>query len=193
MTLVQPDLHMYINAAWLTVAVVWLAGAFTTKKTVRMLPSRPSFVYVTLPLFLSFLLFTGHMRHGFLASRFLPMSPAAAYAGLVLTIAGCTFTIWSRFYLGSNWSARPTIKEGHTLIRSGPYGLVRHPIYTGIILAMLGTAIYIGEIRGLLGAVVALIALKAKSRFEESLMTEQFGPEYVNYKHQVKSLIPFVW
>jgi len=188
----QPDLHRYINLAWLTVLVVWLLGAFTTKKTVRSQPPRARLVYLALA-FLAFLLFTGDLRYGFLAARFVPMTPAVAYAGLALTLAGCAFTIWARFYLGGNWSGRPTIKQGHTLVRTGPYSLVRHPIYTGITLAMLGTAIYLGEIRGLIGTVVALIAFKVKSRLEESFMTEQFGEEYVTYKQQVKSLIPFVW
>jgi protein-S-isoprenylcysteine O-methyltransferase len=95
--------------------------------------------------------------------------------------------------LGSNWSARPTIKQDHTLVRSGPYRLVRHPIYTGILLALLGTAIYMGEIRALIGTVAALIAFKVKSLLEETFMTEQFGAEYTKYKQQVKALIPFVW
>jgi protein-S-isoprenylcysteine O-methyltransferase len=78
-------------------------------------------------------------------------------------------------------------------VRSGPYALVRHPIYTGIVLAMLGTAIYMGEIRALIGTLIALIALKVKSRLEEAFMMEQFGAEYTQYKLQVKALIPFVW
>ena len=186
------DVHRYIDAAWITVALVWFAGAFTTKRTVRAQPRRSRLVYVTLTL-LAFLLFTKNFRFGPLAWRFVQMSAAAAYTGLVLTIAGIAFTIWARFYLGSNWSGRPTIKQDHTLVRSGPYGIVRHPIYTGIIVAMLGTAIAIGEIRGLIGAVLVLIGLKVKSLAEEKLMTEQFGADYLNYKQQIKGLIPFVW
>jgi protein-S-isoprenylcysteine O-methyltransferase Ste14 len=188
----QPDLHRYFVAAWWTVGIVWLFGAFTTKRTVRSQPAGDRVVYVGL-IVLACLFFQKPLRFGLLAWRFVPMSAATGYVGLALTVVGCAFTIWARFYLGSNWSGRPTIKEGHTLIRSGPYRLVRHPIYTGIVLAMLGTAIYIGEIRALVGTVVALIALKVKSRLEEAFMTEQFGPEYANYKRHVKSLVPFVW
>jgi protein-S-isoprenylcysteine O-methyltransferase Ste14 len=186
------DVHRLIDAAWITVALVWLAGAFSTKRTVRAQPARSRLVYVTLTL-LAFLLFTKNFRFGPLAWRFVPMSAAAAYTGLVLTIAGIAFTIWARFYLGSNWSGRPTIKQDHTLIRSGPYALVRHPIYTGFVVAMLGTAIAMGEIRGLVGTVLVLIGLKIKSLKEEMFMTEQFGADYLNYKQQVKGLIPFVW
>lgn len=186
----QPDVHGYIGAAWITLAVVWLVGAFTTKKTVRAQPGRNRVVYVTLVL-LGALLF--NVRFGFLAMRVLPATAALAFTGLALTIAGVAFTIWARFYLGSNWSGRPTIKEGHTLIRSGPYAVVRHPIYSGISLGLLGTAIAQGKLGALVGTVFVLIAFKVKSRLEEAFMTEQFGPKYLNYKEQVKGLIPFVW
>ena len=187
----QPDVHFYIRAAWYTVAIVWLIGAFNTKRTVRSRSARSGLVYIGL--ILLSLLFFQRFRFGVFALRFVPASAAAAYIGLALTIAGCAFTIWARFYLGSNWSARPTIKQDHTLVRSGPYRLVRHPIYTGILLALLGTAIYMGEIRALIGTVAALIAFKVKSLLEETFMTEQFGAEYTQYKQQVKALIPFVW
>jgi protein-S-isoprenylcysteine O-methyltransferase Ste14 len=187
----QPDLHRYIVAAWWTVGIVWLFGAFTTKRTVRSQPAGDRVVYVALIVLAC--LFFQRFRIGMLAWRFVPDSAAVSYAGLALTIAGCAFTISARFYLGNNWSGRPTIKKGHTLVRSGPYGVVRHPIYTGIVLAMLGTAIYMGEIRALIGTLIALIGFKVKSRLEESFMTEHFGTEYANYKQHVKSLVPFVW
>jgi len=186
----QPDVHGYIGAAWILLALVWLVGAFTTKKTVRAQPGRNRIVYVTLVL-LGALLF--NVRFGFLAMRVLPATAAAAYTGLALTIAGVAFTIWARFYLGSNWSGRPTIKQNHTLVRSGPYAVVRHPIYTGILVGLLGTAIAQGNLAALIGTVLILIALKLKSLLEEQFMTEQFGAEYVRYKEQVKGLIPFVW
>jgi protein-S-isoprenylcysteine O-methyltransferase Ste14 len=193
-TFMQPDLHVYIQMAWYTLAVIWLIGAFTTKRTVRRLPARSRFGLVYLALILlAFLCFQKLMRFGVLARRFVPMSAVAGYIGLALTIAGCAFAIWARFYLGSNWSGRPTIKMDHTLVRSGPYRLARHPIYTGILIGMLGTAIYIGEIRALAGTVMALVALKVKSRLEEAFMTEQFGAEYTVYQERVKALIPFVW
>ena len=85
------------------------------------------------------------------------------------------------------------IKRDHQLIRSGPYSFVRHPIYSGLLLAILGTATYIGEIRGLFALALAIIGLKWKSLTEESFMQEQFGSSYIEYKRHVKALIPFVW
>jgi protein-S-isoprenylcysteine O-methyltransferase Ste14 len=103
------------------------------------------------------------------------------------------FAIWARFYLGRNWSGTVTVKQDHKLIRTGPYAVVRHPIYAGFGLAILGTAIAIGEVRGLAATVTALIGMALKSRLEEEFMTEQFGAEYVQYKKDVKAMIPFIW
>ena len=187
-----PYTDKYIEAAWILFGVVWLTGAFTTKRTVRSQPLQRRWLY-SIMLVLAGELLTRNLRFGFLAHRFLPESSVASFIGLVLTVAGVAFAIWARFYLGRNWSGKPTIKEGHTLIRSGPYALVRHPIYTGISLAVLGTAIAAGEVRGLLSVLLALTAFKIKSRLEESFMTEQFGDQYSVYQHQVRALIPFVW
>jgi protein-S-isoprenylcysteine O-methyltransferase Ste14 len=188
----QPYTDKYIEAAWIVFAFVWLAGAFTTKRTVRSQPLQRRWLY-SIMLFLAGELLTRKLRFGFLAYRFLPASSKGSFTGLALTVAGLAFAIWARFYLGRNWSGKPTIKEGHTLIRTGPYAFVRHPIYTGISLAVLGTGIATGEVRGLISTLLALTAFKIKSRLEESFMTEQFGDQYGVYRHQVRALIPFVW
>lgn len=86
-----------------------------------------------------------------------------------------------------------TVKEDHELVRSGPYGLVRHPIYTGILLAALGTSLAYGRIRCFLGVLVLTVAFKTKSLLEERFMQEQFGTQYVSYKQDVKALVPFIW
>jgi len=101
--------------------------------------------------------------------------------------------IWSRFYIGRNWSATVTVKEGHELIRSGPYSVVRHPIYSGFLLALLGTAIYMGQVRGLVAVGLAMIVWKIKSLREESFMQSEFGEQYVQYRRHVKGLVPFIW
>ncbi len=95
--------------------------------------------------------------------------------------------------MGRNWSGTVTVKQDHKLIRTGPYAVARHPIYAGLGLAILGTAIAIGEVRGLAATVAALIGMALKSRLEEEFMTEQFGAEYVQYKKDVKAMIPFIW
>jgi protein-S-isoprenylcysteine O-methyltransferase Ste14 len=129
---------------------------------------------------------------GPLAWRLLPAWPAIAWTGLALTVIGCAFAIWARLSLGRNWSGTVTVKEGHQLMRRGPYAVVRHPIYSGGLLALLGTALVVGELRGLLGVALAFLGWGTKLRLEEAFMSEQFGAEYTRYRREVKALIPFV-
>ena len=86
-----------------------------------------------------------------------------------------------------------TVQENHKLIRQGPYAIVRHPIYSGFMLATLGTALILGEIGGLISVALIVIAWGYKAHLEESFMTEQFGSEYEDYRHNVKGLIPGIW
>lgn len=185
--------YRYIYAAWLAAGVVWLVGALAAKPAART-QSAASRIFHTLLLGLAILLWTrASLRIPFLMQKFLPPAPAIAYAGAILTVAGIAIAIWARFFLGGNWSARVTIKKDHTLVRTGPYSFVRHPIYAGFLLALAGTAVAIGEIRGLLAVALVLIALKLKANLEEQFMMQQFGEQYAQYRRKVKSLIPFVW
>jgi protein-S-isoprenylcysteine O-methyltransferase Ste14 len=97
---------------------------------------------------------------------------------------------WARVYLGRNWSSAPTIKEHHELIRSGPYRFVRHPIYTGILLAMVGTFLANGKVRGALSVVVVWFAWTVKSRMEEEFMVRTFGAQYEEYRRTTGALFP---
>ncbi len=94
------------------------------------------------------LLFNRQIALGPLDWRIVPDVSVFAYAGLAVTIAGLGFMVWSRVALGRNWSASVTIKQDHDLVRSGPYAIVRHPLYAGVLLAMFGTTIFLGQIRG---------------------------------------------
>ena len=109
------------------------------------------------------------------------------------TAAGLLFTVWARIHIGRNWSGTVTIKEGHELITSGPYAIVRHPIYAGLLLAFVGSGLARGEWRGVLAVVIAFLALWRKLRLEERWMREQFGPAYQAYSQRVAALIPFLF
>jgi len=125
-----------------------------------------------------------------LSARFLPRTPAGFWIAVALVVSGLMFTVAARLHLGGNWSGTVTVKQDHTLIRSGPYRYVRHPIYTGILLAMLGSAIAGAEWRGMLAVLLTAVAFLIKIRTEERFMLDQFGAEYARYQHEVAALIP---
>jgi protein-S-isoprenylcysteine O-methyltransferase Ste14 len=106
---------------------------------------------------------------------------------------GTGMAVWARQHLGRYWSARVTLWEGHQLIQTGPHHLVRHPIYLGGLVGVIGTAIVIGEVRGLLSAAFLLAVVALKIRTEEVLLGERFGSAYRQYQEKVKALIPFLF
>lgn len=181
-----------IRDVWIALGIVWFIGAFAVKRTERSETDAHRFSYTALTVAAFLLLAYPRFRPGILASRFVPGNGAMADIGLALTIAGAAFAVWARIYIGSNWSGRVTIKQDHELIRTGPYGIVRHPIYAGLLLAVLGTAIGIGELGGLFAFVLAVAGWRQKWRTEEQFLSEQFGAQYDAYRKQVKGLIPFV-
>jgi len=181
-----------IDAAWIAVGIVWLAGALFTKRTARTQSAGSRLLHLVLAVTGFTLVFRPDVNFGLLGWKFMAESPAAALAGLLLTAAGVAVAIWARVILGANWSAVVTIKQDHQIIRRGPYAAVRHPIYSGGLLALLGTAIAFGEVRGLLGFVLVFSSWWLKSRLEESFLEGQFGADYARYKREVKGLIPFV-
>ncbi len=189
----NPAVYRYIDDTWIAVGIIWLIGAFTAKPAVRVQSARSRLLHICVLGLAYVLLFTNELRFGPLGWRFAPASSAILYTGFSLTVAGLLFTIWARFFLGRNWSGTVTVKQDHTLVQTGPYAVVRHPIYSGITLALLGTAIAFGEVRGLVAVALAVIGWRLKFRMEEQFMTEQFGAEYLGYKRRVKGLIPFVW
>jgi len=187
---VTTDLAILI--VWICVGLVWLAASASLKSIAREEPLRSRLFHTVaiLPAFL--LLFDSHLNAGVLNRRFVPDTPVIWWVGFALTVAGAAISIWARLLLGANWSATVTVKQDHELMRTGPYAMVRHPIYSGFLLAMLGTAIAFGEIRGLIALVLAFIAWRVKSLIEERFMLDQFGEQYAQYKREVKALIPFI-
>lgn len=189
----HPDIRKWIELFWFAFLVVWTIAATTQKKVVRREPTRSRFAHLSLGALAAILLFDRRLSLGLMERPFVPGAAIFAYLGLVLTIAGIAFAIWARFFLGGNWSGAVTVKKDHELVCRGPYTIVRHPIYTGVLVGLLGTAIVLRETRGLLAFGVAIMALWMKSRPEEVFMMEQFGAKYAQYKREVKRLIPFIW
>ena len=112
------------------------------------------------------------------------------FIGAALTVLGCLFAIWTRFTLGSNWSGRVTLKTDHSLVVRGPYSFVRHPIYTGILLAVLGTVVAVDQWKGLIPFFLVIAIFMLKINQEERLMMQTFPEDYGAYRKHVKALIP---
>src|SRR5450432_3399825 len=109
-----------------------------------------------------------------------------------LCIIGFGFAWWARIHLGQLWSAFVTRKADHRIIDTGPYGIVRHPIYTGIILAAIAMAIVKGTVIAIAGALLATLGFWVKARLEEGFLREQLGAEeYDSYSRRVPMLVPF--
>jgi protein-S-isoprenylcysteine O-methyltransferase Ste14 len=180
-----------IGLLWLAWAVYWVISSVRIKAAVRResLASRLAHV---IPLIVGAVLIgPRQLPWPPLNLRLWPHSLTAYWIGLVLLVAGLAFACWARVHLGRNWSASVTVKEGHELIRTGPYAYVRHPIYTGLITAVLGTAIVSGTVRAALGLVIITVSLIRKLRTEEGFMRETFPGEYQRYSAQTPALIPF--
>jgi protein-S-isoprenylcysteine O-methyltransferase Ste14 len=145
-------------------------------------------------LYLGFLLvLLGHNLPGSLGLLVVPQIILIDVMGTVFAIAGVTFAIWSRQSLRNNWSGVVAITEGQQFIQSGPYAIVRHPIYAGMLFALLGTTLVASTLGSLLGFVLAIISLWQKAYIEEQLLMAEFGELYANYQHEVKFLIPFIY
>lgn len=179
-----------IGALWICFAAYWLVSALKRKKTKQRESWAQRFRYM-LPLFVGWYLLARPQAHyGWLGARFVPESDAPGWIGVALTAAGVAIAIWARWHLGTNWSGVVTLKEGHELIRSGPYRNIRHPIYTGILLAFLGTAVALGEVRGLLAVAIAWLSFYTKARREESFLTQEFGDRFAEHVRRTGMFLP---
>jgi protein-S-isoprenylcysteine O-methyltransferase Ste14 len=187
------DPQNLVLSGWVGLGAIWLVAGLATKRTSRRAPAGPMIVHGLVLALIFSLVLARTFSLGFLRTRFVPAGDWVRWTGCVLCYGGIVFAIWARYCLGRNWSGMVTVKEDHTLVRSGPYKLVRHPIYTGLSLALLGSAVVFGELHCLIGAALAVFEWKRKSLIEERFMIEQFGRDYVSYRRQVKALIPFVW
>ena len=181
-----------VAGLWLAWVLYWWASSRNVKATQReeSLASRAAHV---IPLgFAVWFLAAPRLPGNFLGGRFLAAAPLPMMLGVALVAAGLAFTVWARIYLGRNWSATVTLKQDHDLVRSGPYRFVRHPIYSGLLVAFVGSALVRGEWRAVVAVVIAFAALWRKLRLDERWLEENFGAAYARYRAEVAALIPFV-
>ncbi len=178
-----------IPGLWLAWGIYWGAAAFGAKPVQRR-EAFASRLSHGVPLLIGIIFLA--IPQSAPVTRILPFSPALFWIGAALTALGMGFSIAARSRLGGNWSATVTLKHGHTLTRDGPYRYVRHPIYSGLCLAVLGGAIALGEWRGFLALILIAGALRLKIRVEERFLSELFGGAYLTYRREVAALVPFL-
>jgi protein-S-isoprenylcysteine O-methyltransferase Ste14 len=180
----------YIVLLWVLWLGIWIVAARRVKKIRAHEPASTRLTYLLPKILTALLLFSPIFRHGVLSQRFIGFSPAAQWTGVALTALGILFTIWARVHIGRNWSARVVIKEQHELIRTGPYRFVRHPIYTGLLIAILGTALVTGEWRGVFALAFAIFGFAWKAKREEEILSGEFGQSYARYRSETGMLLP---
>jgi len=184
-----------IRLSWLAVIVYWTLSARGVKRAASQESLAVRYLAYVLPLAVAALLLgPGHwFGHSWLRDQLIPHTTPVYAVGLALAMAGAVLCIYSRLILGRNWSASVQLKHDHELIQNGPYRFVRHPIYTGFLLLFLGSAVMIGDWRGLLSVAIVFISFWRKLRLEEAWLGQHFGPAYQAYRQRTKALIPAVF
>jgi protein-S-isoprenylcysteine O-methyltransferase Ste14 len=181
-----------IGMLWVGWAAYWIVAArhtMTNRRTESLLTGASYRVLLALGVIL--LASSGY--HLSSANVFLwPQSAITLAIGLCLTMCGLSIAVWARRHLGKYWSGRITLKVDHRVIQSGPYAFVRHPIYSGILLALLGTVISIGTVQSCIGLAIIFISFVRKLTLEEQWLCAHLGAEYEHYRRRVKALIPCV-
>lgn len=181
----------WIYIGWTVMVTIWIISSFGNKKSKQKEPAQ--FRYLTLALYIigAVLLFSNDLQFG---NKIYPQDTIFRIIGFVACYVGLIFAIWARWVLGKNWSGRISIKKEQDLIAFGPYRITRNPIYSGLLLAFLGTAFAFGHINDYIGFLFFLIGIVMKLKREEKIMRENFGVRFNKYAQKVKyRLIPFIY
>jgi protein-S-isoprenylcysteine O-methyltransferase Ste14 len=187
--LVSP--YSVIMLLWLAWAVSWFAAAMWSARTVKRPAIGPEIFYRVITVAGVLLIFAGRPGNPVYAFRFWHIGEAGAWALVSVTAFSFAFAWWARIHLGRLWSGFVTKKEGHRIVDTGPYAIVRHPIYTAIITAALCLAILRGDAFALGGFVLVTLGFWIKARFEENFLRQELGAEaYDAYAKRVPMLVP---
>jgi protein-S-isoprenylcysteine O-methyltransferase Ste14 len=178
-------------ACWVIFVLYWAVSAGSVKPVAER-PGGNAFFAYRLPVLIGYVLLFWRKPPPPLDFRLVPGTEVTEWLGPAFCVLGLFGAIWSRRTLGRNWSSSVVFKQNHELVVKGLYRLVRHPIYTSIILMCLGSAITTGRLGSWLGVAMVFVGFWIKLRQEEVLMTQHFPTEYPAYKTRVKALIPFI-
>ncbi|HVI06745.1 MAG TPA: isoprenylcysteine carboxylmethyltransferase family protein [Candidatus Binatia bacterium] len=179
-----------VEIPWIIFLAYWILSALNTKRTARKesFAARYGIMFMEITGFV--LLFSTDADIGSLSRHIFPPTAAPRLAGVALVWAGIALAIWARYHLGQYWSGRITIKEDHKLVRTGPYARLRHPIYSGLDLAAIGSALAIDRWRCALGVAVIIVGFWIKAKREEALLSAQFGEPFAEHKLHTGFLLP---
>jgi protein-S-isoprenylcysteine O-methyltransferase Ste14 len=175
---------------WILFAVYWVVSALKRKKTKKRESIAHRIAYILPIVGVFFLLYNSEFAIEWSRKYFVPHTPEVQWAGVAVMVIGLGFACWARVHLGTNWSGVVTLKEGHELIRTGPYRNIRHPIYTGILIGFLGWAIVGGQVRGLIGMAVVWLSFYIKARHEEKFLAQEFGPKFEEHSQHTGMFLP---
>jgi protein-S-isoprenylcysteine O-methyltransferase Ste14 len=178
---------------WLIWLVCWLVAAVSSDRTTKAPALRHQLLYRALAGIGAVLLF-GKYRHEPASEIPLWHTPdVVGWTMVAVVLAGLLFTAWARLHLGRLWSSNVARKADHHVVDTGPYGIVRHPIYTGITLAAIGMAVIRGTAGSWLGVAILTLGWYIKARMEEAFLRQQLGAEeYDRYASRVPMLVPFI-
>jgi protein-S-isoprenylcysteine O-methyltransferase Ste14 len=190
---------------WMVWAASWLAAASWAKTTVKT-PARWSEVPYRLLQGLGFAMVFASLGQStdygpepsvgasvlsFLFTPLWALPDVAGWLAVLLALAAFAFAWWARLHLGTLWSSSVTRKEDHTIIDTGPYGIVRHPIYTGLLFGTIALVLVSGRLLAVLGLVAVAIGIVIKARLEERFLSAELGGDaYAAYRKRVPMLIP---
>jgi protein-S-isoprenylcysteine O-methyltransferase len=183
----------WTQALYLLLAAVWLGSLPFVKRTIHEQSISARLQQTVVFGIGLYLLFGSPSTPDWFDQPLFTVTLPIALAGLALAIFGIGFSIWARLILGENWSSSPSIKQDHALIVTGPYRVVRHPIYTGFLFALLGSALQHGLVRSFLAVLTCAVGLYLKVSVEEDFMVQRFGDAYLRYRRNVSALVPFLF
>jgi protein-S-isoprenylcysteine O-methyltransferase Ste14 len=183
----------FFPVLWIAFIIYWRIKAVDTKTTQRIEPVASRVLRVLTSVIAIVLLSTTRIPLRWLYLQLWPTGFWPFWLGSTVLVAGLLFAVWAREQLGRNWSGSVTIKQGHELITTGPYAVVRHPIYTGILVGILGSAIALSQVRGFIALVLFFLIFRRKLRMEEQWMRSEFGETYATYVHETAALVPYLF
>lgn len=176
--------------SWCVSAVYWAMAARSTLAIKR--GEGPAHILHVLPTTLALLVIFYSHYFSYLGAT-VYKTAALAWLGILVTLAGHLFCVWARIHIGKYWSGTVAIKHDHKIVDTGPYAFVRHPIYTGVLVATLGSALAAGTALAFVCVFVMILTYLPKWKREEDIMLEEFGQSYADYMKRTKTIIPYVY